>query len=791
MSLHRPATAATGLLVLGARFAAAPWVPITGPPKEPKASEAEINEKLGATVVGHRLSPEQGYDREVLGNLMGVKRIGDMWAARNHALVTTLQVGTPLQTLTCLLDASSADLWVPSVECQGCSLDDKESAGFFLLQASKTITPVSAETLLGSFPEAMRLVYGGGTVAGFIVNDTVQLGKVQVQRQTFLLAEEAGAYARDDRSWDGVCGIGWRGHVGVPFAARLPEQQLEALYVLTPTPRESGHETARLAVGAPPPPLTGHMESIVWARNLHQRPLAGGLRGSGWAVRARLGVGFNTPLGIKALIETGTSYILVPRALYLPIARLIFPFFDVHCGVDEAAGNVVICDCKIRSEKMKEVTIELQTEAGQWHGLTLKPEHLFEEGSVRRTQQPAPRVCIPQVQQRPDLVSLHSPLGVLGQPYMGQREPPAQREGLPPLGRPRGSLAGIGSALPGAIPLAPGPVLPTPPGAGKNDTQQEATEEVGQIIGGLLGAIFNKLSPEIKKPLEALGTALGSDVTLKETVVETLPDGTVCQTTFVKALNGTVLSKETHVVSLDGHKTKAKGPICAHTQLMDPLASRPSSQAPSPAPKLRSLAADGASPSTQGQADVMDVDAGDLWVLGDIFLRRFAVAFDYTNGRVGFAPVEEQHDRFPEGAQGIEVLEPSGPDEMLDLETQGLHPSEDFTQTAAGSPTGSPPESGPTVAPTVGPLHPLERGSKSEVAGNSDTNDAVSSLVVFAGIVCLILIVAYVACGSLREAPMRPEPVRLDEDRSPVLAQQRPDLVRTEEREPEAADELE
>ena len=44
----------------------------------------------------------------------------DLSITRTHALVAQLEVGTPAQKMSCLLDTGSADLWIPSKRCKTC-----------------------------------------------------------------------------------------------------------------------------------------------------------------------------------------------------------------------------------------------------------------------------------------------------------------------------------------------------------------------------------------------------------------------------------------------------------------------------------------------------------------------------------------------------------------------------------------------------------------------------------------------------------------------------------------------
>lgn len=385
--------------------AAAVWVPIGEVP--PAAySPAAPTARAWAPLEGHRLHPDLGYDARCLGNLAGAQRLEPLRAARNHALVAPVAAGTPEQRFRCLLDAGSADLWLPSRRCASCAVDAKERRGFFKVGESSTFKTWTVTTQFGPSLHMLRLVYGGGSAKGLVANDTIKLASATVPQQTFVLAEVGSEDAKDDRSWDGVCGLGRSSaHEGTPFHDRLSE----AVYVLSPAPERShGSEALRLAVGQVPAELV-RRSSIAWVPATPAAELGDGR----WAADARISiqdsvVGFR-PRRAIAVFETGTSYFLVPSHLYLPFARaLLFEgAFDELCGVDAHAGNVVVCSCEARQKVASGIDVEFKDVSGAPRRFTLHPEDLFEEVffTSRSTSGGAASVgaglCVLQVQQRP------------------------------------------------------------------------------------------------------------------------------------------------------------------------------------------------------------------------------------------------------------------------------------------------------------------------------------------------------------------------------------------------------
>lgn len=136
--------------------------------------------------------------------------------------------------------------------------------------------------------------------------------------------------------------------------------------------------------------------------------------------------------------------------------------------------------------------------------------------------------------------------------------------------------------------------------------------------------------------LKSLGNIGGTGAVMKEEVSEYLGDGQRCITEVTRAPNGSVTEKSSWLITADGRKRKASTPECSKTKAA-------ADKADDGSRRLEE------SSNLRGQGRLLqeeqDEEEGSLWILGDIFLRRHAVAFDFEQKRIGFA-LHEAHGQF-------------------------------------------------------------------------------------------------------------------------------------------------
>jgi len=553
--LHRGFVLFCGRLVW---LAVSPWVPV---------------QKV-------RYTPKGGLDHYAEGNIAGnVTSIdSQLTNGRNHMVVVPILVGTPSQSLTCLLDSGSSDIWLPSFQCPSCAASEDQLLSFFRANDSATFEPELVSTAFGKVPQVLGVVYGGGIVDGFVVHDRFALGSTVVLKQAFLLAEEENLEAHRRRSWDGVCGLGWRGfsQFGTPFYEGLKASGQQPIFALVPGPNASSPNwfgigevlDAALAPG-----------SLSWGQALQPH--------SFWVVDGEVFARFTERDGrfrAKLLVDTGTTFLLAPSREYLPLIRTIFREQDFHrlCGIDRYSGNIVICSCEVLDLPLGTLVISL---GGSEY--KLEPDDLFEV-----VRDASSELCILQVQQRP--ASNAALAEALGAPAADSStggvplEAPVDPFTLPPLGRPFGSPQGGGAVV--AHPLGPGPVL------------------------GPLGMPGISGKPRV-------GVA---GVALQQVILHTLADGTVCQVVILRGSDGSALNISAAAVD----NGNGGVPVGRDDNCLRAAESQQRSLSPDRAGGVRRVA----------EADNVSTDDQDnIWVVGDVFLRRHVVVFDFANGRMGFA----------------------------------------------------------------------------------------------------------------------------------------------------------
>jgi hypothetical protein len=513
------------------------------------------------------------FSRSVLGDMSALLQ-GPPSFLREHMFIADISVGTPPQTMKCLLDSGTADIWIPSRRCRSC-----EQGHHFHADKSDTFMPAVARTDQGLMPVPVRMDYKSGEVVGFLVQDTIGLGWVELQNQSFLIVEEAKL--PDHREWDGICGLGWHRmaaegtgqplyrHFHPMYHNMQQRADVKPIFSLVPAPDRQAY----IVVGEVPEAAV-KQGTLSW---LEAEPLVEGSPKSFWAVQGTIQArGQDDAVKGRFVVDTASPFLFAPRDLFPGFVRALLPegHFDKLCGADANAGSLVVCSCGDGLDA--EVWLNLGDS-----GFRLGSDKLFKRVPDSGG---GDDLCLLAIQPNPS--SSMDPMELLGDLLTGsgitQGGEPEYPDDLDPDGQPFDL-----PPLPFLIPIA---------------EALNATFMHGHAGGAPITLPAANGSLQNLMPL--LPPVAGEEQV--EEIVEMKPDGSSCTTTLVWDENGL---KRNSTECSDGTQAEKR-------RLSDAAAARA---------KKRRLA------------------EKDLWVLGGPFLEHFVTIMDFENQRIGFAqPVGQE-----------------------------------------------------------------------------------------------------------------------------------------------------
>ncbi|XP_030369456.1 aspartic proteinase oryzasin-1-like [Scaptodrosophila lebanonensis] len=220
-------------------------------------------------------------------------------------------MGTPPQTFKVLFDTGSANTWLPS---SNCPRSNKACHQHTRYEAAKSKSHVRQG-------QSFLLRYGAGTVSGFLSQDTLNVGGVQLPNLVFgeVVYHQQEIFA--SVTFDGIVGLGmdriaW--HNTTPFLTQLCQQQLLPSCIFSVFLRREegevqggelilgGIDTSRFTGALQYVPLsdTGYWQFEMDGVYVGQRKIAG---------------------TVSTIVDTGTSLMLVPISFYQTLVSTIDP----------------------------------------------------------------------------------------------------------------------------------------------------------------------------------------------------------------------------------------------------------------------------------------------------------------------------------------------------------------------------------------------------------------------------------------------------------------------------------
>src|SRR2546421_339589 len=212
---------------------------------------------------------------------------------------STIALGSPEQEFKVIMDTGSSNLWVPSSKCGSiaCYLHQK-----FDSSASSTYKANGSE---------FEIRYGSGEVKGFISEDILKLGDLEIKKQLFGEVTEEPGLAFAFGRFDGILGLGYDtisvNHIPPPFYNMIDQGLLdEPVFAFYLGDTNAGQESEATFGGIDKNHYTGKMIKLPLRRKAYWEVSLDAITfGKETAELDSTGV----------ILDTGTSLIALPTTI--------------------------------------------------------------------------------------------------------------------------------------------------------------------------------------------------------------------------------------------------------------------------------------------------------------------------------------------------------------------------------------------------------------------------------------------------------------------------------------------
>ncbi|XP_060931023.1 pepsin A-like [Limanda limanda] len=208
-----------------------------------------------------------------------------------------ISIGSPPQSFSVIFDTGSSNLWIPSVYCSSQACENHKK---FIPQQSSTYK------WLG---QPLSIQYGTGSMTGYLVSDTVQVGGISIANQVFGISQTEAAFMANMKA-DGILGLAFQSIASdnvVPVFDNMIKQNLVSQPLFSVYLSSNDQQGSEVVFGGSDPNhYTGQISWIPLTSATYWQIKMDSVTINGQTVACSG--------GCQAIIDTGTSLIVGPNS---------------------------------------------------------------------------------------------------------------------------------------------------------------------------------------------------------------------------------------------------------------------------------------------------------------------------------------------------------------------------------------------------------------------------------------------------------------------------------------------